>query len=301
MLGNHEPVIKLLKDNGAKITSGDVGQFACAAAEKNNLKLLKDIVRLGGDITLANINGSTALHVAVCEGNIEMVEFLLEQGADINKVDEHGWTPGDLAEQQGHEDIKHLFESRKEETKAQQPLGTIPEEKHGVRFLGRFKSEPTILPVPREGSFPALDGSSWGRSRQRRRIDNFHNSLFGIMSAAQTGESELLVPVNQDKSVQETTTTNTTRTYATRLRVSCPEKGDTSGRLILLPKSYQELGEICNRKYGFLPGRILNKDGAEIDEIEVIRDGDHLVFVSDRGSSREEDGSEAEYNKQSYI
>lgn len=275
MLGRHEPVIRLLRDNGAKITSGDVGQFACTAAERNDLKLLQNIVKLGGDVTRPKINGSTALHVAVCEGNIEMVKFLLGQGADIDKVDEHGWTPKDLAEQQGHEDIKLLFDSRKE-TKAQSTNTTTPEEKHGVRFLGRFKSEPTILPAPQESAF---DGS-WGRSRHRRRLDNFHNSLFGIMSAAQTGETDLLLSVNQDKG----TALANTRVYPTRVTISCSEKGDTAGMLILLPQSFQELRDICYRKYGFLPGRVLMKDGAEIEEIELIRDGDHLVFVSDGGS-----------------
>ncbi|KAL3535816.1 hypothetical protein ACH5RR_004277 [Cinchona calisaya] len=275
MLGKHELVIKLLRDNGAKITFGDVGQFACTAAEQNNLKLLQEIARLGGDVTCPRSNGSTALHVAVCEGNTDIVKFLLQQGADIDKINDHGWTSRDLADQQGHEDIKLLFESIKE-TKTQ-PVAPILEEKHGVRFLGRFKSEPTILPVPQEGTFPTFDGS-WGQSRRRRRADNFHNSLFGIMSAAQNGENDLLLSINQAKGA------TTARMYVARVTISCPEKGDVAGRLVLLPPSFHELCEIGFKKYGFWPGRVLNKDGAEIDEIGVIRDGDHLVFVSDGGA-----------------
>ncbi|XP_027065828.1 potassium channel AKT1-like [Coffea arabica] len=274
MLGRHELVVKLLSDNGAKITSGDVGQFACTAAEHNNLKLLQEIVRLGGDVKRPRSNGSTALHVAVCEGNNDIVKFLLQQGSDIDKTDEHGWTPRALAEQQGHEDITALFESIKE-TKTQ-PVAPILEEKHGVRFLGRFKSEPTIFPVPQEGSFRAV-GGSWGRSSRRRRADKFHNSLFGIMSAARNGENSLLLSVNQAKLA------TVTRIYVARVTISCPEKEDVAGRLVCLPPSFQELREIGFKKYGFWPARILNKDGAEIDEIELVRDGDHLVLVSDGG------------------
>ncbi|CAI9100218.1 OLC1v1037168C1 [Oldenlandia corymbosa var. corymbosa] len=270
LLGKHESVVKHLSENGAKISAGDVGQFACTAAEQNNLKLLQEIVRLGGDVTVPKLNGSTALHVAVCEGNIDMVKFLLEQGADIDKVDEHGWTSRDLAEQQGHEDIKALFESIKVARNV--PVAPIFEEKHGVRFLGKHRSEPSIVPASQDGSFRGNDGS-WGR-RRRRRTDNFHNSLFGVMSAAQNGGNDLLLTVNQ------ASRTPTTRIYAARVTVSCPEKGDDAGKLVLLPESFEELREIGLKKYGFLPARILNKDGAEIEEIELIRDGDYLVFTS---------------------
>ncbi|KAL1563307.1 RAC-alpha serine/threonine-protein kinase [Salvia divinorum] len=71
------------------------------------------------------------------------------------------------------------------------------------------------------------------------------------------------------------------RTYAARVTVSCPEKGDVAGNLVLLPQSFQELLEIGAKKYGFIPAKILSKDGAAIDDIQLIRDGDQLVLVSD--------------------
>lgn len=271
LLGAHESVIRTLSDNGAKITSGDVGLFSCTAAEANNLELLKEIVRHGGDVTKPKINGPTALHVAVCEGNIEIVKFLLDRGANIHQPDEHGWTPKDLAEQQGHDDIKEIFEQYKQNQP--QPSVAIPEQRHGVRFLGRFKSEPSITPGSHD-MFPPPDGS-WGRARPRRRTNNFYNSLFGIISAARTGENDLLSSVNKDKSGVVTTT------YAARVTISCPETQDFAGRLVLLPNTFQELLEIGVKKYGFLPSKVLTKDGAVIDDLVLIRDGDHLVFSSD--------------------
>ncbi|KAK6120353.1 hypothetical protein DH2020_045910 [Rehmannia glutinosa] len=272
MFGGHKPIIKILSDNGAKLTTGDVGLFSCTAAEQNNLDLLKEIVRHGGDVTRPKNNGCTALHVAVCEDNVEIVKFLLNQGANIDTIDETGWTARDLAEQQGHENIKELFESYK--VPKIDSTFTIPEEHHGVRFLGRFKSEPTILPVNQDGSFSA-SGGSWGRSRTRRRSNNFYNSLFGIMSAAQNGENNFLT------SVDKATSGVPVGTYAARVTISCPEKGDFGGKLVLLPDSFDKLLEIGAKKYNFFSAKILSKDGAEIDGIELIRDGDHLVFASD--------------------
>ncbi|KAL7239791.1 hypothetical protein ACSBR2_005627 [Camellia fascicularis] len=294
MMANHEHVVKLLTDNGATISSGHVGQFSCTAAEKNNLGLLKEIVSYGGDVTLPNSNGSnTALHVAVSEANTEIVKFLLDQGADIDQMDSHGWTPRDLADQQGHDDIKVLFQSTKE-AKTQTAV-PILEPQREMRFLGRFTSEPTIRPMmgrftseptirpmmPREGAVGSPTGDrSWSQSRQRRRTNNFHNSLFGIMSAASGGgggggPNALLLSINQTKCAE------LGKDYLARVTVSWPEKGDDKGKLVLLPQSLQELLEIGAKRFGFSPTKVITKDGAEIDDIQVIRDGDHLKFASD--------------------
>ncbi|CAH9144307.1 unnamed protein product [Cuscuta epithymum] len=265
ILGKHEPIIKLLLNKDANISAGDVGQFACIAAEQNNLDLLKEITRCGGDVTLPRTNGpsKTALHYAVCEGNVEMVKYLLDHGAAIQKPDEYGWTPRDLAEQQGHEDIAALFESRND----QSITTTVPEDPPGrVSFLGRFKSEPKMPPTTQ------AEGPFGGQSRPRRRTNSFHNSLFGIMSAAQSIDQPILLPV------KETTTENP---YRTRVTVSWPEKGDIAGKVVLLPKSFKELLEIGVKKYGFLPSKIMSKSGAEIDDIGLIRDNDHIVFAND--------------------
>ncbi|XP_057968813.1 potassium channel AKT1 [Malania oleifera] len=276
MLGGHEEIIKMLRENGANLNSGDVGHFACAAAEQNNLELLKEIEHYGGDITSPNQNnGATALHVAVCEGNTDIVKFLMERGAEVDKPDDNGWSPRDLADQQGHDDIKTLFQTTKD-TKPQSVVA-IPEEKRGVRFLGRFTSEPTISPMAQEGSTsPGPDGS-WGKSRPRRRTNSFHNSLFGIISAAHKGEKDLLFSANQSNCSMSGGVSSI------RVTVSCPEKGDAAGKLVLLPESLQELLEIGAKKYGFLPSKVLSRDGAEIDDIETIRDGDHLIFASGNG------------------
>ncbi|KAJ7956634.1 Potassium channel like [Quillaja saponaria] len=276
ILGGHESVIKLLVDNGANLQYGDMGQFACTAAEQNNLNLLKVLVRYGGDISLPKSNGNTALHVAVCEDNAEIVKFLLDHGADVDKPDIHGWTPRDLADQQGHEDIKAVFQSFGE-PKIQSVI-IINERQSRSRYLGRFTSEPTI-PMSQDGSFPGAD-RSWNQGRPRRRSNNFHNSLFGMMSAAHKGEKELLFSVNHLRNSNN----SGGGANCVRVTISCPEKGEVAGKLVLLPGSFKELLEIGAKKFGVFPTRVLNKVGAEIDDIDVIRDGDCLIFVSDFGT-----------------
>lgn len=269
MLGGHNKVARLLKENGANINAGDVGHYACTAAEQNNLTLLKLIIYYGGDVTRPSHNGHTALHAAVCGGNIEIVKFLVEQGADINKPDVHHWTPSELAEQQGHEEIKAIFESSKElKTKTDQYSMFAPEK----RFLRRFTSEPIVRPVPVDTS----DGSC-SQPRPRRRANNFHNSLFGIMSAARNGEKDILLSVNGNKGVTDSIVTSA------RVVISCPEMGHVHGKLMVLPGTFKELIEIGAKKFGIFGAKVVTKEGYEIDDIDVIRDGDHLVFVNNNG------------------
>lgn len=208
--------------------------------------------------------------MAVCEGNIEMVKYLLTQGAEIDKPDDHGWTARDLADQQGHHEIRNLFLSVKStddysqltKTSSFMPFQRV-ESRH-VQFLGRFKSDPMIRPAPREN-----DEGHLSQPRQRRRVNNFHNSLFGIMSNNRDGEKniDLVSPRVQ-----------TAKENPSRVIISCPKKGDVQGKLVLLPQTFEDLLQIGVKKFSFKPSRVLNKDGAEIDDIELIRDGDHLVF-----------------------
>lgn len=68
------------------------------------------------------------------------------------------------------------------------------------------------------------------------------------------------------------------------MTISCPEKGEVAGKLVMLPKSLQELLNAAAQKFGFSPTKILTKEGAEIDDIDLIRDGDHLILISDSAS-----------------
>ncbi|GFY96936.1 shaker pollen inward K+ channel [Actinidia rufa] len=220
IMGGHESVIKLLINNGAKISSGDVGQFACFAVEQNNVDLLKDIVHYGGDITLLNSLGTTALHTAISEENTEMVKFLVNQGADIDKPDVHG-------------------------------CAVMVPVTQGVPYLKMHRSEPAITPFNGETEVVTLrsdKGVNWSGSRHRRQANNYRNSLFGIMSAARKPDKE---------------------------------KGVAGGRLTLLPDSLQELLDIGAQKFGVSPTIVLTIDGALIEDIALIRDGDHIILASD--------------------
>lgn len=94
-----------------------MGQFTLAAIEQNNLDLLKEIVNYGGDVTLLTSSGNIPFHSAISGGNTEIVQFLLDQGADVDRPDVHGLTARGLADHQGQEEIQALIRTRQETEK----------------------------------------------------------------------------------------------------------------------------------------------------------------------------------------
>lgn len=62
------------------------------------------------------------------------------------------------------------------------------------------------------------------------------------------------------------------------MTISCPEANEQVGKLIRLPGSLQDILNIGAQKFSITPTKVLNKDGVQIEDIQLIRDGDHLVL-----------------------
>lgn len=76
------------------------------------------------------------------------------------------------------------------------------------------------------------------------------------------------------------------------------------GKLITLPNSIAELLEIANAKFQNQPTKVVNKDAAEVDDIAVVRDNEHLYVISEdqaRTEKQEFDTSELVASLQSII
>ncbi|XP_022132477.1 potassium channel AKT1 isoform X1 [Momordica charantia] len=277
--GKHESIVKLLMDNGADISAGDIGSFACSAAEQNSTDMLKSLVLCGGDITQPRSNGTTALHMSVCEGNSEMVKLLLEQGGDIDKPDIHGWTPRALADQQGHEEIKELFSAVKQA--ASKPHTVQIPQSLDLPYMQKFQSESNMPRFSQESSMTPVRESNFSDiPPRRRRNNNYRNSLVGFMATANTGDGDSQPSASHGYSGGQSVGEG----YRARVTISCPEKGNAA-KLVLLPNSIQELLEIGAKKFGFYATKILTQEGAEIEDIDLIRDGDRLFLAGDAGAT----------------
>ncbi|XP_029427681.1 relA-associated inhibitor isoform X2 [Rhinatrema bivittatum] len=63
------------------------------AALTGELDVVQQAVSEMNDPSLANDEGITALHNAICGANYDIVDFLINIGVNVNAPDSHGWTP----------------------------------------------------------------------------------------------------------------------------------------------------------------------------------------------------------------
>ncbi|XP_074107385.1 uncharacterized protein LOC141532782 [Cotesia typhae] len=91
------------------------------ATKRNNLEAVKLLINEGADPNIEAKNNPFALLMAVCDRNYEIVEYLLEHGADVNRKNSFGYyigyPPLNFAIQRNRLDIVKLLISYGAETK----------------------------------------------------------------------------------------------------------------------------------------------------------------------------------------
>lgn len=63
------------------------GDLLCLAAKRNDISTMKELLKHGLNIDSKNQQGLTALQTAVCENHVDMVNFLVMNGANVDDVD----------------------------------------------------------------------------------------------------------------------------------------------------------------------------------------------------------------------
>ncbi|MFN7117392.1 MAG: glutaminase A [Saprospiraceae bacterium] len=81
------------------------------AASFGDLDEIKRLEALGVNLSSADYDGRTALHLAAAENQIEVVKYLISRGIDLFPVDRWGGTPLDDAKRSNHSVIIHLLEN----------------------------------------------------------------------------------------------------------------------------------------------------------------------------------------------
>ncbi|KAG8076236.1 hypothetical protein GUJ93_ZPchr0006g44546 [Zizania palustris] len=82
------------------------------AAFYGDLNQLKSLIRAGADPKNTDYDGRSPLHLAACKGFEDVVQFLLHEGADIDLADKFGNTPLLEAVKQGHDRVATLLFSK---------------------------------------------------------------------------------------------------------------------------------------------------------------------------------------------
>ncbi|XP_074329531.1 potassium channel AKT1-like isoform X2 [Apium graveolens] len=297
----------------------DMPVSLCFAAMRGDDLLLHKLLKRGMDPNESDSSGRTPLHISASKGFTECVILLLDYGADPNCKDFEGNVPlwdallgghesviralvengadissGDvgqfacfaveqnnlcllkelvraLASYEGNEEIKELVLKKKE--------GRSKHALKSVHYLKKYLSEPPRRPTPIPDDTPSVgydNGASSISYPLRRRTNYFDHSLFGIMSAARKPNKvgKGILPATVDLEREQILCNE-----IARVTIQCPEKNELGAKVVPLPKSLQLLFDIGLKKFGFYATKVLTKDGALIEDIQVIRDGDHLILA----------------------
>jgi len=113
----------------------------------------------------------------------------------------------------------------------------------------------------------------------RKKVTNFDNSLFGMVTMRSNTNASV---GGMSHAINCSCWTNPSVPKRVTIHRHHPiyiKANRQPGKLILLPNAIQELLKIGGEKFGYLPVKVLSEDSAEIDDIDVIREGDHLFLV----------------------
>ncbi|XP_035719283.1 L-asparaginase 1-like isoform X1 [Vespa mandarinia] len=80
-----------------------------AAVVKCDIDKLKSLKEYGANVSQTNVDGRTALHIACCQGNLNIVQELLKMGANVNKKDRFQRTPLIEAIENDHREIINIL------------------------------------------------------------------------------------------------------------------------------------------------------------------------------------------------
>ncbi len=117
---NQRELSELLLSSGANIDLGNDGNDEASAlnqaARSANHQLLDWLLMQGASVNKANARGYTALHLATYRQCIPCIETLLQQGANIALATETKETASSIAEQLNNEEIIRLIQQHRERT-----------------------------------------------------------------------------------------------------------------------------------------------------------------------------------------
>ena len=82
----HVDVARLLRENGGELgfDEASLSSELCESARSGSLDQMSLLLRNHADVDAKDYDSRTAIHLASSEGNLRIVEFLLDAGANPN-------------------------------------------------------------------------------------------------------------------------------------------------------------------------------------------------------------------------
>jgi ankyrin repeat protein len=94
-INKHEKVALLIKENSGMVSCKDLGSLMCTLAVNKEIGTIKLLYTCGTNIMTPDYNKRTVAHIAAAEGEIDIIEFLINSELNVIVSDRWGKTPLD--------------------------------------------------------------------------------------------------------------------------------------------------------------------------------------------------------------
>ncbi|XP_037496368.1 potassium channel AKT2/3 isoform X2 [Jatropha curcas] len=124
---NHQSIFRILFHFASISDPHTAGDLLCTAARRNDLTMMKKLLKQGLNVDSKDRQGKTAIQIAVAENNIDMVDLLVMNGADVTAANTQDFNSTTLNEMLQKREIGHHI--------------TVPDDLSNERLLLKKKEE----------------------------------------------------------------------------------------------------------------------------------------------------------------
>ncbi|XP_057494473.1 potassium channel AKT2/3-like isoform X2 [Actinidia eriantha] len=89
----HHSIFRILYQCAAITDPYTAGDVLCTAAKRNDLTVMKELLKQGLHVDSKDCHGQTAIQIAMAENHVDMVKLLVLNGADIGETDHQSKFP----------------------------------------------------------------------------------------------------------------------------------------------------------------------------------------------------------------
>jgi ankyrin repeat protein len=189
--------VRLLLDNGAKVNArSGLGRtpLLVAATYAGNAQVVRLLIKNGANVTDQDTFQETALTSASKRGDVELVEMLIEAGADVQAG---GRWPLDWATEEGNAEtvaclLKHGASDNRDRLNAALVTATMRGPTEAVRLLLEYGADPNASPtIGVFGSFTPLMGAAYSASNGTDAVKLLLQKGADVRAKTSSGETAL--------------------------------------------------------------------------------------------------------------
>lgn len=113
------------------------GDLLCTAAKRNDISVMKELLKHGLNVDSNDRHGSTALQIAMAENHVEMVNLLVMNGASVVDANSYDFSSEILNEMLKQREVGHQITLLDATEMQEMPIERHKEEREPV--MGKFK------------------------------------------------------------------------------------------------------------------------------------------------------------------